>query len=727
MGFSDTFPFLHSVSRQRRHREVTTDTGTGQESLLGGRDSSGFTGKGAIETGPPAWASSQSIFESLPDPFLLLVPEKGPAGSIIDFVCVYANGPASALHGRTPRGMLGVRLLDVQPSSALFPHGLQVMEQGQAVVVGGLDVSDHGGQRPRHPPEVRLFLANGLLCCLWREPPHRLAVQQKLVEAERRYRLLARHASDVVVELDSDHCIVWVSESIETRLGWRPDVLLGQRAIDLVHRNDRSQVLRAGLRLAGPGSFREDLRILCADGGWRWMVGTAHPLPGEDAGGLVLSFRDIHDQVRIRAELDHSRQLDPISGLAVRSVALDRIRSALDGLEGTDSTLAVLSIGIDGLTQVNDALTHAGGDKLIALLAARIVRAIGRPEQVGRGTGDEFIVLLSDPDAAAAATLTAERILRACRAPVSIGGQPIDPTVSIGIATARAGALPDELLRDASLAMRQAKGRSRNGFALLDDALATEAHTLLLFAAEIQRGLVMGEFAAWFMPIVAFDTGQVSGYEALARWVRPDGLEVSPAEFLPCAECRGLIVRIDLLVLRQALAALSRLPPTVTMAVNVSAATLALPEYPQLVDEALRAAGVLPERLHLEVTETALLTLTNRIGEQIQQLASSGVRWYVDDFGTGYSSISHLRDLPIAGLKLDRSFTCAMRAKDTKSLRLAQALVGVAEGLELDTVAEGVETIEEARLLTSQGWLHGQGWLYGKAAPLQLETGPLPF
>jgi predicted signal transduction protein with EAL and GGDEF domain len=127
----------------------------------------------------------------------------------------------------------------------------------------------------------------------------------------------------------------------------------------------------------------------------------------------------------------------------------------------------------------------------------------------------------------------------------------------------------------------------------------------------------------------------------------------------------------------------------VAEAVNVSAATLALPDDPQLVGEALGASGVLPERLHLEVTETALLIVTASIGQQIQQLASSGVRWYVDDFGTGSSSISHLRDLPIAGLKLDRSFTCAMRAKDTKSLRLAQALVGVAEGLELDMVAEG--------------------------------------
>lgn len=298
----------------------------------------------------------------------------------------------------------------------------------------------------------------------------------------------------------------------------------------------------------------------------------------------------------------------------------------------------MLSIGVDGLTPVNDALTHAGGDQLIAVLAGRIVREVGDPEQVGRGTGDACIVLL--PDLPGIATATA----------------------------ASSGALPGELLRDASLTMRQAKARGRNCYALLDDALATEAHTRLLFAAEIQRGLVMQEFAPWYMPIVCFATGEVTGYEALARWVRPDGIEVPPAEFLPCAERRGLIVRIDTLVLRQALPALSRLPEGLTMVVNVSATTLARPDHPQLVADALEAAGVNPERLHLEVTETALLTVTDRIRQQMEQLAGRGVRWYVDDFGTGYSSISHLRDLPIAGLKLDRSFTGAMPVEGHQEL-----------------------------------------------------------
>ncbi len=545
-----------------------------------------------------AAAGLQPILDALPDPFLLLRPERVAGGAIHDFICTYANGAACRLHGHQLDRIVGARLLDLHPSqcpSGLFEQGVRAFEAGQTVEVSA---PGRPGDAPVAPRTLRLFPAGGWLCCLW-----------------------------------------------------------------------------------SGASEPADLR-------------------------------------RRLSELDHSQRHDAVSGLAVRSVALARIRQALDRQAGSGSILAVLSIGVDGLTPVNDALTHAGGDQLIAFLAGRIVREIGEPDRVGRGTGDEFIVLLSDLASAAEAAHTAERILTACRASITIGGQPIDPTVSIGIATTAGGALPDELLRDASLAMRQAKARGRNCFALLDDALATEAHTRLLFAAEIQRGLVMEEFAAWFMPIVCFASGEVTGYEALARWVRPDGIDVTPAEFLPCAERRGLIVRIDQLVLRQALATLSRLPEGLTMAVNVSAATLAQPDHPELVAEALEAARVSPDRLHLEVTETALLSVTDRIRQQMEQLAGRGVRWYVDDFGTGYSSVSHLRDLPIAGLKLDRSFTCAMRAKDTKSLRLSQALVGVAEGLELDTVAEGVETIEEARLLTSQGWLRGQGWLYGKATPL---------
>ncbi len=707
-------------------RQVIPDGGASQLGEANSRAQGGPQGADgfaivAETAGLTGLAGSQPILDALPDPVVLLLPQRDADGEVSDFIYTYANGLACAFHDRRQDQMLGARLLDLHPAvlgNGLFDRYVRAMETGGAFKIDALDYPCDGAVGPIHHYDIHVVPVGGSICFLWRDVTGRVQAQKQLEDAERRYRLLAKHASDVVIEVDADHCIVWVSESIQPLLGWQPHTLLGKPAIAFVHRDDHGRAVRAGLELEARGPYEGELRIHCADDSWRWMGVAAHALASEHGRAWVLSFRDIHDEVRIRSELDHTIQHDLVTGLAARNLTLARIRRALEILPGTGATLAVLSIGVDSLTEVNDALTHAGGDALIAFLASRIVKEIGTPDQAGRGTGDEFIVVLPDLASAADAALMGEQILKTCQAPIVIAGQPIDPTVSIGIAIACAGVLPDELLRDASLAMRQAKDRGRNRCAFVDDALATEAHTHLLFAAEIQRGLLAGEFVPWFMPIVAFDTGEIKGYEALVRWLRTDGIEMPPAEFLPCAERSRLIVRIDLAVLRQSLAALSKLPESLTMAVNVSAATLALDDYPQLVCEALRAAGVALGRFYLEVTETALLTLTDRIREQIQQLAFCGIRWYVDDFGTGYSSISHLRDLPIAGLKLDLSFTTAMRANATKSLRLAQALVGVAEGLELDTVAEGVETIEEARLLASQGWLHGQGWLYGKAASL---------
>ena len=227
-----------------------------------------------------------------------------------------------------------------------------------------------------------------------------------------------------------------------------------------------------------------------------------------------------------------------------------------------------------------------------------------------------------------------------------------------------------------------------------------------------------GELAPWFQPIVRLADSGVVGYEALVRWVRPDGSIVEPAAFLPVAERTSLITEIDRTILELSVATLSRLRDPLFVAVNVSAATLAQPDYADRVLELLEGAHVRPSRLHLEITETAVLRITAAVRASMDRLAEVGIRWYMDDFGTGYSSITHLRDLPISGLKLDRSFTQDVGDPDGTAVQLARALGGLARGLTLDTVAEGVETEEEAVALASHGWVHGQGWLYGKAEPL---------
>jgi EAL domain-containing protein (putative c-di-GMP-specific phosphodiesterase class I) len=229
----------------------------------------------------------------------------------------------------------------------------------------------------------------------------------------------------------------------------------------------------------------------------------------------------------------------------------------------------------------------------------------------------------------------------------------------------------------------------------------------------IRQALIAEEFQPWFQPVVRMSDRAVIGYEALARWER-DGQIVSPAEFIPVAESTDLIVALDRFILRQAL---RQAPANVHIAVNVSAATLSTPNLADLVNAELAATGFEPRRLQLEVTETALLRPTGTVTDTMRQVAALGVRWWVDDFGTGYSSIAHLRDLPIHGLKLDKSFTAGLPA-DATCRRLSLGLVGLARGLGLGTIAEGVETAEQREVLASQGWELGQGWLFGRPTPL---------
>jgi EAL domain-containing protein (putative c-di-GMP-specific phosphodiesterase class I) len=220
------------------------------------------------------------------------------------------------------------------------------------------------------------------------------------------------------------------------------------------------------------------------------------------------------------------------------------------------------------------------------------------------------------------------------------------------------------------------------------------------------------------MPVVSLRDGRVMGVEVLARWCTPDGRLWPTAQFLPRVDEAGLWMDLDDAVLGEASLSGAGLPGGVGIGVNLSAATLARPDLADWLLGKVDAEGVAPGRLHLELTETSVLRVDARVTAAMQEVADAGVRWWVDDFGTGYSSISHLRDLPITGMKLDRSFTAGITDRSTRNARLALGLAGLAAGLGLDTIAEGVETPQQAQLLAEQGWQMGQGHLFGKAANL---------
>ncbi len=437
------------------------------------------------------------------------------------------------------------------------------------------------------------------------------------------------------------------------------------------------------------------------------------------AHGLVdvVALHDIDDAMQARTALIDAVGIDPLTGIAARPAMLDRIGAMLGRLRG-QRLAAVVCVGVDRLSEVNDAYAHSAGDLVITTVATRIVETVGKPDLIGRGNSVEFLVVLPDLRSGDEAALLAQRILEAAKGAVSVGTQVIEPTVSIGISIGDRHSDREQLVRDASAAMGRAKAEGRDRYVFADASMADEARRRLDVERSIRDGLEHDRFLAHFQPIVDLPTGRVDGYESLVRYARPDGSIALPARFLPIAELSPLIADIDMLMLRRGLAALTVLPEPLTVAVNISPVTLTRPGYPQLIEQLIRGSEASSPRLHLEITETALLGDTSMIIEAMKSIADIGARWYVDDFGTGYSSISHLRDLPIAGLKLDLSFSAGIRAGEPTSIRLGQALAGLAGGLDLDTVAEGIETPEEATLLQAQGWRHGQGWLYGRPGPL---------
>jgi diguanylate cyclase (GGDEF)-like protein/PAS domain S-box-containing protein len=540
--------------------------------------------------------------------------------------------------------------------------------------------------------------------------------QQELEAREAQYHLLAENASDVVWQLGPDSTFTWVSSSITLVLGWDRDELIGRSVTDVIHAEDQPRAAVAQAEVLSGKPTQGEYRILCKDGSTRWALLSEHSVKTDNGVTRIGALRDVHDEVIARNRLEFALGHDQLTGLPTRATMIERISAAQEQLAHFH-VVGLMSIGVDGLAEVNEALTHTAGDLLLTTIAARIATSIDNPDHVGRGAGNELVVLVPDLRSGAEAGTFAERLRSASQGTTTIAGQQLAPAISIGIATGGVDADPQQLLRDASLALRKAKDNGRDRYEFADPGLAIEAQHRLVLDNDIREGVANGAFVPWFQPIVDLTSGALVGYESLVRWVRPGGT-AQPFSFLDVAERSSLITDIDLAVLTQSIDALSRIPDDLHISVNVSVASLGRQIYRDQAVLALSRAGVDPHRLHIEVTETMLLNPTPAVVEAIQRLADLGVRWYIDDFGTGYASITSLRDLPMSGLKLDRSFTYGITSHEKTSMQLAQALVGLAEGLELDTIAEGVETQDQADFLQSLGWRHGQGWLFGRPAPL---------
>jgi diguanylate cyclase (GGDEF)-like protein len=412
---------------------------------------------------------------------------------------------------------------------------------------------------------------------------------------------------------------------------------------------------------------------------------------------------------------------DALTGAANRrmfNLALERtLTGAPRGSSVRERVTAVLFIDLDDFKVVNDTLGHAAGDALLVNVTERIAQSVRDSDLVARLGGDEFAVLTNDAPDLHQSVAMAQRLVRDLRAPYLIDGHHIVVTVSIGIASTRdTASTASDVIRNADLAMYIAKANGKAGYAIFDPGMHAvirdrhELGTQLLSAVELRQ------FHAVYQPIVSLSTGRIEGVEALVRWDHPQRGIVSPGDFIEIAEENGAILPIGRWVLSEACRearAWSTREHVPFLCVNVSAREIQQADFVDAVAWTLREAGLDPGLLRLEITETALLRATPTTINTLEALRGLGVHIVIDDFGTGYFSLSHLRQFPVDGLKIAREFVQVSPA-DSKSMALASAIVAMSSSMNIETVAEGIETAEQAERMRKLGCTYGQGYFFAR-------------
>ncbi len=439
----------------------------------------------------------------------------------------------------------------------------------------------------------------------------------------------------------------------------------------------------------------------------------------------------IEDAIRERA------LHDPLTGLPNRVLFVDRLEHAIARLDrrGSSSLCAILFLDLDRFKLVNDSLGHHVGDELLAAAAPRLKQALRASDTVARFGGDEFGILLEDIASERDAIETAERIAAIFARPFVLSGSEHFVTTSVGIAIARGGERADELIRDADAAMYRAKDRGRARYEVFDEGMRSRSIERLRVENDLRRALERDELRLEYQPVVSLKNFSIVGVEALLRWRHPKRGEISPAEFIPIAEENGLIEPIGRWVLEQACrqgAEWYRARPDsapLTISVNLSAVQVTRRSLPEVVASVLRASGLDPACLSLEITETVMVRDADGLGEMLQALKALGVRLVLDDFGTGYSSLSYLTRLPLDMLKVDRSFVDGL-GSESRDTAITETIIAMSRALSLDVVAEGVETAEHVRELSRLGCGLAQGFHFSRAVPAAeithaLDHGPL--
>jgi diguanylate cyclase (GGDEF)-like protein/PAS domain S-box-containing protein len=436
-----------------------------------------------------------------------------------------------------------------------------------------------------------------------------------------------------------------------------------------------------------------------------------------DRPAQLVAIMDVTAKRQAEARVAHMAHHDALTGLPKGVVSRARLDEALLRVRRDRDKFAVLYLDLDEFKNVNDTLGHAAGDKLLMAAAERLRTCLRGSDMVARFGGDEFAVLQMGLAGPPEAGILAERIVTLLSEPYDIEGQQVVIGTSVGIALAPAdGETSDQLLRNADMALYQAKEDGRCTFCFFQPgmgAILRAHHTLEL---DLRKALAAGEFELYYQPLVTLETGVICGFEALLRWHHPVRGMVAPAEFIPLAEEIGLIVPIGEWVLRQACAEAAGWPDDLKVAVNLSPVQFKKGNLPQMVFATLASAGLPAARLELEITESILLAESKANLATLRRLRALGVGISMDDFGTGYSGLSYLRAFPCDKIKIDRSFISEL-SESADCMAIIKAITNLGSNLGIPTLAEGVETKKQLAWLREAGCTEMQGYLFSRPVP----------
>lgn len=554
----------------------------------------------------------------------------------------------------------------------------------------------------------------------------RIALRQEITrkESEAYFRTLVRNASDVILIVEDDNTVRYASPSARAVFGQAE--LTGAPLPELVDSRDRTRVVKglAALREDG-GSENHDHWWVLRDGGRIEVEVRCSDLRQDPTvAGLVITLRDVTEQRRLEHELTERAFHDPLTGLPNRTLLLERIERALLRSRRGASLTCLLFIDLDDFKMVNDTMGHSTGDHLLTAVGERLSGALRRTDTAARLGGDEFAVLMEDAKKPLDAELLAAQVIQALSRPFSLREGSVNVSASVGVATARDSTDAEELLGHADLALYAAKAAGKRQWRRFLPRLRVrmvERHDL---QARLDGAVARSEFTLRYQPVVDIAAGEVVGFEALARWPRPHHEPVPPDQFIALAEETGHITPLGAWVLSNAVTDMAGLqrsahgadPPYVS--VNVSPRQFRDSGFLGEVRKALETPGLAPGSLQLELTETVLMRRDAQIQAVLYSLKDLGVHIAVDDFGSGYSSLRYLRDFPVDVLKIDKTFIDDI-ALDTRQVALVEGIVGLADTLGIQVIAEGIEDPVQRDLLAGMGCRFGQGFLFARPMTVQ--------